>query len=142
MAGYACAIPLYFAGAITQSIISEPNLVTNPVMPLLVSSPDALTQILLLGSVLVVAPFFEECLFRGFFYRHLRGRMGVTRATVISAAVFAAVHMSFQIFLPLFALGVVLAIVTERSGSVLPAMLVHAVFNGANALMAVAVFGS
>jgi len=141
--GYAIAIPFVVMAAMLQSLIPlESNLVSNPILPLLADPPDAFTQLILVVAVIVAAPFFEECLFRGFLFRQLRKRMGVGVAVVISSALFAAVHFDAGTFLHLFALGCVLAIVAERSGGILASMLVHGFWNGATVLMTVSVFGS
>ena len=42
--------------------------------------------------MIVVAPVAEELFFRGFFYRALRTRLGVTSAALIDGAVFGALH--------------------------------------------------
>jgi membrane protease YdiL (CAAX protease family) len=144
LGGYAVAIPLVVIAAILQAWLLpiESNLVSNPILPLLTDPPDALTQLLLIIAVVFAAPFFEECLFRGFLFRQLRNRMGVAPAVLISSAVFAAIHFDVGTFLHLFVLGGVLALVTERSGGLLAAMLVHGFWNGATILMTVSVFGS
>lgn len=85
-----------------------------------------LVWILLLVSVLV--PIGEEIFFRGLVYGTLR-RWGVGIATGLSALFFAAVHQQVVHFLPILLLGVILALLYERTRSLLPAALVHAVNN-------------
>lgn len=80
-------------------------------------------------AVVVAAPFTEELLFRGLLYRYFRARTGAWPAAAISAAVFAFVHGIPALVPALFVLGLVLARVTERYGSIVPAITVHAVNN-------------
>jgi hypothetical protein len=91
--------------------------------------PLTTTQIVwIVLLVCVLVPIGEEMFFRGFVYGTLR-RWGVTAATVLSALFFGAVHQQVVHFLPIVVLGAILALLYERTGSLLPAMLVHAVNN-------------
>jgi CAAX protease family protein len=77
----------------------------------------------------VIAPIVEELAFRGFFYRLLRKRLPVWAAVPISAAVFAVGH-GLPVLIPvLFFLGVVLALVVERTRSLYCSMILHALQN-------------
>ncbi|MBZ0267695.1 CPBP family intramembrane metalloprotease, partial [bacterium] len=72
----------------------------------------------------------EELVFRGAFLGLLRRVGSVRSAVLISAAFFGLIHLSVFRFLPTFTVGVVAAIVVVRSGSIFPAMLLHACYNG------------
>ena len=85
--------------------------------------------LLALPVVCVAAPIVEETVFRGVLYRWLRGVVPVNIAMVVSAAIFAAAHAIALLFLPLFGFGVLLAWIYERSRSIWPGVLVHALFN-------------
>jgi uncharacterized protein len=86
--------------------------------------------ILLLFLIAVVAPVAEELFFRGMLYPVLRRRWGPTWAILINAVLFALMHF-LPILLPaLFWIGLVFAWVRERSGSVIPSIVLHAVQNG------------
>jgi membrane protease YdiL (CAAX protease family) len=78
--------------------------------------------------VCVLVPIGEEIFFRGFVYGTLR-RWGIAAATVLSALFFGAVHQQIVHFLPIAVLGVILAALYERTGSLVPAIVVHAVNN-------------
>jgi membrane protease YdiL (CAAX protease family) len=86
--------------------------------------------------VAVVAPVAEETYFRGMLYGLLHARYGARRAAVVSAAIFAAAHVFvFRHYIviafpELFVLGLVLALVVERTRSLLPAIFLHALNNG------------
>lgn len=91
--------------------------------------PLTTTQIVwIVLLVCVLVPIGEEMFFRGFLYGTLR-RWGVAAAAGLSALLFAAVHQQVVHFLPIALLGVILAVLYERTGSLLPAMIVHAANN-------------
>jgi membrane protease YdiL (CAAX protease family) len=71
----------------------------------------------------------EEILFRGVLARSLGRRLPIAAAAAISAAVFAAYHLSVVQALPTFTLGFVLALIAIRADSVVPAIIAHAINN-------------
>jgi len=81
--------------------------------------------------LLAVSPgITEELVFRGVFLGLLR-RVGSTRrAVLLSSAFFALIHLSVFRFAPTFLVGAVLALLVLRTGSLFPAMLAHATYNG------------
>jgi membrane protease YdiL (CAAX protease family) len=72
----------------------------------------------------------EELLFRGTMLSGLTRGIGRGGAVVVSSFLFAAMHGSPDRFLPQFVLGLFLAGLTIRSGSIVPAMIAHAIHNG------------
>lgn len=85
--------------------------------------------LLALPVVCIAAPIVEETVFRGVIYRWLRGVLPLGYAMALSAAVFAVAHAISVLFLPLMGLGILLAWIYERSRSLWPGVLVHALFN-------------
>lgn len=76
----------------------------------------------------LLAPFGEELLFRGVLFTWLR-RWGFVLAAVLSSLAFGVVH-GFNVVLPAaVVLGLLAAYLYERSGSILPAVVAHAVNN-------------
>lgn len=92
---------------------------------------------LVVASGLVLTPLVEEILFRGVLYQALRRTMPVGNAAVISALIFATMHGQLVLFVPFTIMGVILALIYERSGSLLPTILVHACNNGIILLFAI-----
>ncbi len=133
--GWAVALPIAMVFAHLSALLVP---LEDPVVPSVVeaftSSHPALAALLVI-SIVGLAPFFEELVFRGVLYRDLRTRHGAPAATVISALLFAAMHSNPATFLPLFGLGLVLAWTVERSGGTLPAMGVHMLWNGGQVLL-------
>ena len=73
----------------------------------------------------------EELLCRGTLLSGLKRSLGPRTAVVVSAFLFAVLHLSPYRFLPQFALGIALAALTLRTGSIGPAILLHAGHNAA-----------
>ncbi|GEM_PF-960931 len=89
--------------------------------------PLAVSTILVCGGVLL--PVCEELIFRSVLYPGLRSRLGVHAALIVSALVFAAVHLELQYLVPLAVFGLVLAVTRERTRSVVPACIIHVLNN-------------
>ncbi|MBI4786208.1 MAG: CPBP family intramembrane metalloprotease [Chloroflexi bacterium] len=91
--------------------------------------------LLTLVAAAIVAPIAEEIFFRGFLYAGLRGRIGVAGAMLASTALFTALHMSVELFIPIFVLGLFLAVLYEATGSLYPSMLLHAANNALSLIL-------
>ena len=79
---------------------------------------------------MIVAPLFEEFLFRG----HLQTLLSrVTRmpwvSVIVTSILFALVH-HWSIWLPIFVLSIGFGYVYERTGNLWVTVLMHAMFNG------------
>ena len=77
----------------------------------------------------VVGPLAEELFFRGVLYGAIRRRASRLMATLASGAAFALLHMNPVGFLPIMALGCLLASLYERTGSLLAPLAVHILHN-------------
>jgi membrane protease YdiL (CAAX protease family) len=73
----------------------------------------------------LLAPFVEEVLFRGLLYQWLRVRTGVIVAVLVSAAIFSVTHVIPLLLPALFAVGIVLALVYEWTGSLWVTITLH-----------------
>jgi uncharacterized protein len=96
-----------------------------------------LVQLVFISSLAIAAPLFEETLFRGFVFAGLASRFSTPQAIVASAVLFALAHWSAVEFLPLTALGIILATVYHYTRSLLPSILIHALWNGGTFLFLV-----
>jgi membrane protease YdiL (CAAX protease family) len=85
----------------------------------------------LLVAVLV-APLLEEIVFRGFLQRCFVGWLGPSSGVIASAVLFAVGFHDFSVFLPLFALALLLGALRQATDSLWPSILVHAASNGSN----------
>jgi len=104
----------------------------------LFSGPVAATLVVLIGGLVV--PLGEELLFRGVGYGVLR-RLGYVVAVVLSAGVFALAHGLNVVFAAALLLGVVNAVLYERTGSIWPPVAAHATFNLISFALVLAVGG-
>lgn len=92
--------------------------------------------LVLLGLALVVsAPVGEELLFRGLGLRGMERRYGWWPAALLVSLIFASVHLNLTGFFALAGVSLVLCWLTHRTGSILPAMLTHASYNGLQFVM-------
>jgi CAAX protease family protein len=79
--------------------------------------------------VIAVAPPIEEFFFRGFLYQALRNRLGMWSGAIASGLIFGAIHFKPEFLVPLAILGTILALLFEKTGSLWPCILVHALNN-------------
>lgn len=86
-------------------------------------------------SVSVFAPLFEEWLCRGMILRGLLQKMKPIWAIVISAAIFALIHLNPWQAIPAFVFGILFGYVYYRTGSLKLTMLMHFVNNTFSAVI-------
>jgi len=77
----------------------------------------------------VLAPISEELVFRAGLFRYIRQKLGRKPALLVSGLCFGVLHGSWTGFVPLAALGMMLALVYEATGSIRVPIIVHALFN-------------
>ncbi len=98
----------------------------------LAEHPPLLLELLVLAVVPAVC---EEILVRGAIARGLAARFGPVAAVLVSSGYFALLHLSLARALPTLVLGGFLAAIVLRTGSLVPAILIHALNNGAALLL-------
>jgi uncharacterized protein len=79
--------------------------------------------------LIVVAPVAEEVFFRGFLYQAFRNSFGVLPGALLSALIFGAIHLEFFKLVQLAILGVILALLFEKTRSLWSPIILHAVNN-------------
>lgn len=84
---------------------------------------------LLVIAAVVLAPIVEELIFRGCLYRFLKSQTTLLPAQIASGILFSIIHWNLLSFLPLVLVGIFLARVYEKTGSILVAIWFHAFFN-------------
>lgn len=102
----------------------------NPIFDAIGSgNPLILGMLFLLATMW--APFVEESLFRGGLFRHLRSRMGVLLAALLSTIAFGVMHnYPWMLLAPVMTLGFNFALMREWRGSLIAPMFAHAMHNG------------
>lgn len=88
-----------------------------------------------LALTFAITPFAEEVFFRGFLYKWMKGHRPVWVAALVSSAIFGASHIIPPQAINAFFLSLVLIWIYEKSGSIWPAIVAHAVNNIAGTLL-------
>lgn len=132
-AGILAALLGVGAGAVVNAIVES---IANQVSQEPVKAPQQLPEInqsaqwFFAGiAVVLIAPIAEELFFRGFMYQAFRRWRGVPQGMLLSAVVFAIAHVSLLIMPAIFALGVILAYLFERRGSLGATIAAHMSYN-------------
>jgi uncharacterized protein len=91
-----------------------------------------LMTVLAVVAAILMAPLVEEVVFRGVLYQGLKRRMGLWPAALVSALLFAVVHVEVQ--QPIYSsgfvlLGILFAWTMHRFGSLVVPLVAHATFN-------------
>lgn len=131
-------VPIFFVAALISftfkliGIDAQSN--TKEISDLL--AHDQLALAILPFFIAVLAPMYEEFFFRYLIFGTLRKHVDFPVAAVTSAMVFGLAH-GMPLLIPVTALlGVVMAWVYERTGSIWAAILFHVSWNGVNLVLA------
>jgi hypothetical protein len=103
---------------------------SNPLLEIVLNSQDPLALLLLSLTAVVLAPLFEETIFRGVLLPVLGRSLGRAGGVLVSALVFAVAHLSIGELPPLLVLGVGLGLLRLSTGRLLPCVVMHALWNG------------
>jgi membrane protease YdiL (CAAX protease family) len=90
-------------------------------------------------AVVIVAPIAEEVFFRGVVFNAWLREGGRRWAFIGSSALFAIIHLSIVSVVPIFVLGLALAWIYDRTGSLVAPIAMHAVVNGISVALALLV---
>ena len=126
---YFWVVPLGLAAAYAFGVAHD--IIVNPRQQAIVNDfpHSVLGAAMFLLVAVVMAPVFEEIVFRGFLFRGLANSWGWVWGALASAAIFGAAHLQLDVFLPLAALGFVLAWAYKKTGSLWTCITMHALFN-------------
>lgn len=80
-------------------------------------------------TLCILAPVAEELIYRGFVYQRLRAKSSETVAALLSALLFGALHFNLVQFFYAAVLGVLLAHIVYKTGSLIAAMAAHMTAN-------------
>ena len=90
---------------------------------------DGFARVPTFAIVGLLAPFGEEVFFRGFLLAALVPIIGGLRGALVSSAIFSVAHLNVGTLFPIFAMGMLLAWLYLRTGSIWPAFVAHAAQN-------------
>jgi membrane protease YdiL (CAAX protease family) len=130
----------YIAGIIYTSLYSR-LVGPPPEQTILRDFPRSGAGVLLFAvTAILIAPLFEETFFRGFLFQGFTRSWGPIAGALLSAGIFALAHQQLSVFVPLFVLGLLLAWLFYRSGSLWTNIALHASFNAVSVIVW-AIFG-
>ncbi len=122
---------IYYVGAaIFSTLVLEPEQ-EDIGKELGVCDPGIGIPVAAIALIVVAAPITEELFFRGFFFGGLRSRWSLWPAAIVSGVLFGLVHAPTgpTAAIPLAGLGVGLAWLYERTGSIWPSITAHLLNN-------------
>ncbi|MCD6450730.1 MAG: CPBP family intramembrane metalloprotease [Thermotogaceae bacterium] len=96
-------------------------------LPAQESSENVSTVLLFLVTV-VISPFVEELMFRGYIQEYIRGKFKKETTIIVSALIFSLYH-PFYIFPYIFVFGVFQSTIREMNGALYPNVIVHTANN-------------
>ncbi len=118
---------VFFAMMLTQYCFGRPA--EQPLMIYLRTHSGWADLLPLIVTAVIIAPFTEEIIFRGYVYGVVRRYGGRWCGILFSAVFFAAIHGHIPSLIPLFLLAVGLNLAYEYTGSLWTTMLMHGTFN-------------
>ncbi|HEX3357565.1 MAG TPA: type II CAAX endopeptidase family protein, partial [Tepidisphaeraceae bacterium] len=130
VAGYIAGLPVMLVGFLMTWVLikmagASP---THPIVNEVHGSAVHILGIYLLACVW--APVFEESMFRGALFAHLRRRWGWAMSAFPVALIFAAIHPQGWTTIPLLgSVALVLAAIREWRGSIIASIVCHACVN-------------
>ncbi len=80
-------------------------------------------------SLVIIAPFFEEMLFRGFTFRGIADKAGFWPAAVGTSLLFGLAHGQANVAIDTFILGMVACYLVWNTKSTWPAIMLHSIKN-------------
>ena len=125
--GVRCPVVM-LTGWLLVQFVGDPG-GSNPLLELVLGSRDPLALILLAFTAVVLAPLFEETIFRGALLPVLGRRFGPLPGVLLSGLLFGMAHISIGELAPLTVLGVGLGRLRVSSGRLLPCVLMHGTWN-------------
>jgi len=135
---YLATLPLFwFYSMIYQLGLQYVGYDTIPQEVVMVFSSETswVARLYMILLAAIMAPLFEELLFRGIAFPLVARRWGLAPAVIVVSAVFAIVHFHVPSLVPLFLLAVALSLGYMYSGSLLVPMVMHGLFNTVNLVL-------
>jgi len=127
MANLPLALGFAVVGVTIFSFLPAPS---HPVVSDLANANSPLQILALFLATAVIVPIHEELAFRGTLFPGLLPYMKPFAAMVISALLFASIHpQGPSLWLSLASVGTMAAFLTYQSGSLIPAISMHAIHN-------------
>jgi membrane protease YdiL (CAAX protease family) len=81
-------------------------------------------------ALVVVTPFFEELIFRGWLYDKLKKKVPVKAAIILVSILFGALHGQWNVGITVGIMSVIMCIERELTGTIYAGILTHMIKNG------------
>ena len=139
---FICVYPLVFAAVLAVDFLGREfigpsfELQTNEGLAVLFEYPQLPLRILLVIFSVVIAPVFEEVLFRGLFQSMVRGYTQRPWAAIFITSGFFMMLHPWTHWPALFILSCCMGYAYEKSGSLFRSIFIHMLFNGLNVTVA------
>ncbi len=137
---YCMALPVVLALTQLSAELFGTGPEVNPAIPQLLESDSLAERWGLILNICVIAPLFEEVFFRGFLFQQFKRFFSLPNAVALSAMIFASVHLSIESFLPLFGLGVLMALSYHLVQSLWASIVLHILWNSATVAVVLLLF--
>ncbi|HIJ69767.1 MAG TPA: CPBP family intramembrane metalloprotease [Planctomycetes bacterium] len=105
---------------------------TNEGLAVVTEHPQQVVRMVMFFFLVLIAPVFEEMLFRGILQSVMRGLTGRPWEAIVITSLFFAVSHPNTHFPPLFVLSCCMGYAYEKSGSLFRPIFIHAMFNAAS----------
>lgn len=116
------------AGWLLNQLLGDPG-GSNPLLELVLNSDNLPALACFAFTAVVLAPLFEEIIFRGVLLPVLAREMGVGWGIAASSLVFGIAHLSLGELVPLFVLGLGLGWLRWSGGRLGACVILHALWN-------------
>ena len=128
--GFLMIIPFVLLVSLIMNLLIDNQNGSNPLLEIVLNNNNYFSFILLFLTTTLIAPLFEEVIFRGVLLPILSREFGIILGITISAFIFALAHLSISEMPPLFILGIGLGITRLISGRLSSSVIMHSLWNG------------
>ena len=128
--GWLTIVPFVLLVSLVMNSLIDNQNGSNPLLEIVLNNKNYFSFIILFVTTTLLAPFFEEIIFRGILLPTISRDFGIIWGIIISAFIFALAHLSIGEMPPLFVLGIGLGVTRMASGSLLSSVIMHSLWNG------------
>ncbi len=128
--GFLMIIPFVLLVSLIMNLLIDNQNGSNPLLEIVLNTNNLFAIFLLFLTTTLLAPLFEEVIFRGVLLPILSRKFGIIIGITISAFIFALAHLSISEMPPLFTLGIGLGITRLISGRLSSSVIMHSLWNG------------
>ncbi|MBU3111613.1 CPBP family intramembrane glutamic endopeptidase [Clostridium lacusfryxellense] len=122
-------IIIAFRAIFDNSLIYLVNKIPMPDFIVQAFNEMAISPIIMILSAVIIAPIYEEVIFRGIMLKGMARKMNPILAIIISALFFAILHMNIPQGINAFLLGIVIGSIYLNTGSIYLSIFAHFINN-------------